>query len=232
MIVVDSNSAENALNTALANELGTDCDVTRGSLPVGDIDIHVGDFRLLLERKTIPDLCSSVIDGRYASQLSRARDMAAESPDVRFGLLLTGELPAFDDPLRGIPASTIYSIMTKVQIRDGFIVLHANSVADGAKLVAQLVRNAKKHAFAPKTGNAQASSKLGKRPRESMHDPVAAAIAGAITGVSIQTAGIISKEVGSIKNLVALPENELARLNIGKRALGPVLAARVKAVFQ
>jgi len=233
MITVDSNTAENYFSTALANELGTDCTVDRRSLPVGDIDIQIGDVRLLLERKSVADLCSSVCDGRYESQMQRARDTVAESPGLKFGLLITGELPAFNDPLRGVPASTIYSILTKVQLRDSFVFLHSNSVEDGAKVVAQLVRNAKKDGFAPKVGNTQASSKLGKRPHESMHDPVAAAIAGAITGVSIQTAGIISKEVsGSIGNLIALPENDLARLKIGKRMLGPVLAAKVKVVFK
>lgn len=232
MITVDSNTAENYFATALANELGTDCTVDRLSLPVGDIDIQIGDVRLLLERKSVSDLRSSVVDGRYESQMQRTRDTVAESPGLKFGLLITGELPAFDDPLRGVPASTIYSILTKVQLRDSFIVLNANSVEDGAKVVAQLVRNAKKDGFAPKVGNTQASSRLGKRPRESMHDPVAAAIAS-VTGVSVAMAVVISKEVsGSIGNLITLPESDLARLKIGKRMLGPVLAARVKAVFQ
>ena len=232
MIVIDSNNAENEFSAALARDIGTACGVSRGSLPVGDVDISVGDFRLLLERKTVSDLCSSVVDGRYTSQTNRARLMTAESPEVRFGFLITGAMPAFDDPLRSVPASTVYSILAKLQLRDGFVVLTANSVEDGARLVAQIVRTAQKGAFAPKVGNAQASSKLGKRPRETLCDPVAAAIASVI-GVSVATAAVVSKEVsGSIGTLIAMPENDLAKLKIGKRALGPALAAKIKVVFK
>ena len=229
VVVVDSNSAENEFATVLSTQLDGIDTVDRASLPVADIDIRIDGFRLLLERKTIADFAASIItDGRYHSQNCRAREVCAENIGVRFGYLITGCLPAFDDKLRAVPASTIFSALSKLQLRDGFVVLVANTVPDGAKLVAQIVKTAKTTGFAGLKPTQTAT--LGKRPRDSTVPPLALALAS-VNGVSIPIASKIVDVYPTAGELIHATVGEIAAIKAGKRSVGACVAGRIKALF-
>ena len=55
-------------------------------LPLGDI--LIGDY--VIERKTIADLHSSIVDGRFIEQRERLRQLVANNPHIRVGYILEG----------------------------------------------------------------------------------------------------------------------------------------------
>ena len=141
--------------------------------------------------------------------------------------MVTGELPKFDDTVRSIPASTIYSSMSKLQFRDSIKLLVAKSVEDGARTIKQIAVHAANSTIFVTTCPA---SKLGKRPRDSGTNPLVSALS-TITGVSITMATAIVAIYPSASSLVAAMADDVASVKIGKRSVGPTVAGRIKELF-
>jgi ERCC4-type nuclease len=229
-VTVDCNAGENPLFEALSAELGDRLELQRKPLPLGDIDVAVTDFRLVLERKGIADLEASIKDGRYKSQMDRARDMVRENPGVKFGLLVVGDIPEFNSKPRSIPASTLYAVLSKLQIRDGFIVLVAKTTKDAASIVAQTAKHALNGAFSANGPPREMGSVLGKRPRDKQLPPLAMALAS-VRGISASTATALAERFETASALVSATECDISEIRAGKRSVGPTVAARVKQVF-
>lgn len=68
-------------------------------LTIGDIMVRGEDGRpiLLVERKTVADLCASVRDGRYRDQRRRWGEFQMDYPEARVALWLEGDLMACPD---------------------------------------------------------------------------------------------------------------------------------------
>ena len=142
--------------------------------------------------------------------------------------MVTGGLPAFDDKLRSVPASTLFSALSKLQLRDGFVVLVSNTVADGAKVVSQIVKTAKTTGFS-KIKPTQTAT-LGKRPRDSTVPPLALALAS-VNGVSINMASKIVNVYPTACQLIHAAVDEIAAIKAGKKSVGACVAMRIKGVF-
>jgi ERCC4-type nuclease len=228
-VSVDCNAGENALFEALSAELRGSVELQRKPLPLGDVDVAARGLRLIIERKSIADLEASIVDGRYKSQMDRAREMVRENPGVKFGVLVVGDLPEFDKQMRSVPASTLYAVLSKLQLRDGFTVLVAKTTKDAASIVAQTAKHALNGAFPANGSLGEASSVLGKRPRHTSN-PLEAALSS-LHGVSPAMAKAISKTFLTGARIFEATEEQLAGLKVGKRSLGKVVAARIKQVF-
>ena len=98
--------------------------------------LHIGDIQfqksgqnvLLLERKTMADLASSIKDGRYHEQ--KARLMASAH------LHMTGYI--FEGPLRnigGISSKTLIGAITNTFVRDKMVVFRTMSLQETATFV-------------------------------------------------------------------------------------------------
>ena len=230
IITIDSSAGETQLTNELELRIGRTVQIKRAPLPLGDIDIDLENgFRMLIERKSTVDLANSLTDSRYASQTQRMRDMCASNPDVKVGLLISSPLPDFDQSLHSIPGSTLYSCLTKLQLRDNFKILFAHNIEDSASVIAQLVNHALKGSF---TSNPSSSSgtRLGKRPRDAAAEPLAAALA-TILGVSPAMASSIHAAFPTASSIIAASTAELAAIPTGKRSVGQKVAARIKDAF-
>ena len=90
-IVADCNPGEDIVVSALRSH-GFFL-VQRKRLPVGDYQVSYGDSAVvLIERKTLDDWRSSMIDGRLESQRARADALYKES-GVKLVYLLEGGVP-------------------------------------------------------------------------------------------------------------------------------------------
>lgn len=100
------------------------------NLEVGDIQIirDDGSNRIIIERKTLADLQSSIKDGRYREQKSRMLTMAKPH---QIAYIIEG------DPLRNSNPSVIGSILN-TQFRDGMHVIFTNGKAATAQWVHEL----------------------------------------------------------------------------------------------
>lgn len=99
------------------------------NLTIGDIHIYKNDKLLIIERKTLNDLSSSIIDGRYNEQKHRLLQSGAQIVYIIEGLSKNNY---------GVPLTTLYSIMYTLQVRDKIIVLRSNSLEETISLITML----------------------------------------------------------------------------------------------
>jgi ERCC4-type nuclease len=116
-------------------------------LPIGDILFQYDDDQdvLLIERKTFPDLLSSIKDGRYEEQSHRLLN-TSELPPHSIVYLLEGMFSQVSSPK---DKQMIYSAMTTLNYFKGFSVYRVSSTQEAAEWVlftaAKLEKELEKH---------------------------------------------------------------------------------------
>jgi crossover junction endonuclease MUS81 len=106
-------------------------------LEIGDILFRKnGETILVIERKTVDDLKSSICDGRFREQKSR---LIGSTPIKRIMYLIEGSL---DKPLStkisGVPVSTLIGSIINIQLRDGIKVHKTNSINESFSFILKL----------------------------------------------------------------------------------------------
>jgi ERCC4-type nuclease len=128
------------------------------NLPVGDIQIsHSNNPSLpliVIERKTLTDLASSIRDGRYKEQIFRLKSL---NLPTRIFYILEGctinniHYRRIQDLRKlkrighsGVSGEAAYSAFLNIQVRDNFHVLESNDMADTAVLLERLLEQVDK----------------------------------------------------------------------------------------
>ncbi len=108
-------------------------DLEREVLPLGDVLIKTNEGKevLIIERKTFPDLLSSIKDGRYEEQSYRLLNSSGFPPHSVF-YLLEG---MFSQLRSSTETKIIYSAMTSLQFFKGFSVHRASTVRESAEWI-------------------------------------------------------------------------------------------------
>lgn len=122
----------------LDNKLRELCKYTIEQLELGDIIFRKDDETILvIERKTIDDLKSSICDGRLREQKAR---LSGSYPKYRIIYLIEGSL---DQPLNskvsGLPVSTLLGSLINTQLRDNIKVYKTNSINESAVFLSKLL---------------------------------------------------------------------------------------------
>lgn len=104
-------------------------------LDIGDILIYVNDdLFIVIERKTINDLISSIMDGRYREQKLRLKSlMDKHNRRLKIIYLIEGKL--ISKRKSSIPNSTVWSTMCKLIMRDNFIVFRSKSIKESVNFI-------------------------------------------------------------------------------------------------
>jgi len=130
--------------------------LTIGDIIFANIDEVSGDKRdvLIIERKSLSDLLSSIKDGRYEEQSHRLIH-ASQLPPYRILYIIEGMFSTLHNPAE---KQLVISAMTSLQLYKGFGVMRTSSVQETADLIAgmwkKIQRNADKgmQLFVPTTG--------------------------------------------------------------------------------
>ena len=229
-VVADCNPGEDIVVAALAAQ---GCHgVQRKRLPVGDYQVSHGDSVVLIERKTLDDWRSSIIDGRLESQRARAEQLFKEA-GVKLVYILEGNMPTWTtEYIYGVQNKALASSILLTSLRDDYHVVHAPTLASTAAVIAHVAVQLASGGLNTKPVSA-AAGVLGKRPRDikATLPPLVAPLA-AITGVSLETAELLASKYESASKIVAATEDEVAdtTLKSGRR-VGNVVAKRVKLCF-
>jgi ERCC4-type nuclease len=104
------------------------------NLPIGDIILEDTECdvnpRLIIERKTIPDLLSSLRDGRYTEQSYRLNGIT-EVPNHNIIYLIEGD-SMNNKFFKRIDKKTFYSVMFSLNYKKGFSVMRTQCVSETA----------------------------------------------------------------------------------------------------
>lgn len=112
-------------------------DLVVENLPLGDIVICNDDDLqiLLIERKSISDLASSIIDGRYNEQSFRLNNNELHNHNIMY--LIEGNLQ-IHRPYSKINKKTIYSSMVTLNYYKGFSVMRSMNIQETADMVVRI----------------------------------------------------------------------------------------------
>lgn len=134
-IVLDER--ECALWTKMTNqpELSNNI-ISKSVLPLGDISIRMDDDQeiVLLERKSLQDLLSSIKDGRYVEQSHRLQH-STEILSHNIIYIIEGVMTQYTNKDR----KTIYSAMTTLNLFKGFSVIRTSGVQETADWILAMV---------------------------------------------------------------------------------------------
>jgi ERCC4-type nuclease len=101
------------------------------NLHLGDIQIIFNDTVYIIERKTLDDFSSSIIDGRYKEQKQRLLESGAQIIYI---------IEGHTKNQHGVPLSTLYSCMFLLQVRDRICVIRSYDINETVKILVSLAK--------------------------------------------------------------------------------------------
>lgn len=119
--------------TNIVNSNSTYAKLSKEVLPLGDIYIKTDEDKdvLLIERKTIADLLSSIKDGRYEEQSYRLIHSSG-FPHHSIIYIIEGSITNLRTPME---RKIVYSAITSLNFFKGFSVIRTSSIAETAEYV-------------------------------------------------------------------------------------------------
>ena len=108
------------------------------NLPVGDVILcdESGNEMIIIERKSIADLASSIKDGRYEEQSFRLQGDPLPNHNIIY--VIEGDLNRINAFKGRIDRSTMYSAMFSLNYYKGFSVLRSNSLDETAYMICHM----------------------------------------------------------------------------------------------
>ena len=105
------------------------------NLPLSDIIIkdNQNNEKILIERKTINDLASSIQDGRYNEQSYRLNNCEVHNHNIMY--LIEGNISMWNNRFTRINKDTIYSAIFSIMYYKGFSVFVTSSTVETAEFL-------------------------------------------------------------------------------------------------
>jgi len=213
------------------------------NLELGDIKLEYNDKPILIiERKSINDLNSSIRDGRYHEQKQR---LLSNIDRHRIVYLIEGEI---SDQQKYIEPKKIFSSILHTIFRDRLIVYRTNSIIETVEFITELVNRIQTKSvdwINYLDGNCLHNSldvdkkvydKVASKKCDN-NTPTVAFInmLAQIPGCSTKIAEKIVETYKTMPNLIKCLENSgencLKELKLDNRKLGPVLSSRIYNYF-
>ena len=196
--------------TALRKEYRLKVAIDQVKLDLGDLIIRYNDTELIMiERKRLTDLASSIRDGRYKEQSYRLDGYPLHNHHIIY--LIEGQIGNYSDKYTKVRFETLYSTMCRLQYFKGFSVMRSFDISETAELV---LRMADKIGREPnkvghydpqfkqdKGGYAEVVSKVKKKNITPQN--IGTIILAQIPGVSTRTAQLVMRGHSSIYQLLS-----------------------------
>ena len=126
---------------ALNNDYKFNIEIIVERMDVGDVSIwnekgEKGEELLLLERKSLNDLASSITDGRYVEQSYRLNGYPIHNHNIIY--LIEGNISHFSTKWSRIKPGTLYSTMFSLQYFKGFSVVRTFDITETAEYILRM----------------------------------------------------------------------------------------------
>ena len=191
------------------------------ALPLGDIIINddVGDERIIIERKSLYDLASSIKDGRYKEQSFRLSN--SNIPNHNIIYVIEGDWNTYSEAKGRMDKNTLMSACITLNHYKGFSVWKTKSLNETANWIIQMCNKMKKMDSSEKPYyNIGEVCKVETKCYEevvSVHrekkknitgENVSALMLTCLPGISVKSAQALLNKYGSLKNLINAVENK------------------------
>ena len=111
-------------------------EVLSQQLDIGDIHIIDNDSHIILERKTIDDLVSSISDGRYKEQSFRLQSTSIHNHNIFY--IIEGNIKNFKPYKSHIKQSAIYSSLFTLSYYKGFSVYRTDDIYETSEYIIRI----------------------------------------------------------------------------------------------
>lgn len=202
------------------------------SLPVADIWIGTNDQGimeggLIIERKSIKDLEASILDGRYKEQRGRILAFCHEHKTQPM-YIIEGALGSSTGRLQ---KKALLKFIHRLIFHYQIAVMQTASIRETAELVQTLEEQWKDDpaSLQRTTELVKVTDGLHIQKKANAADPRQFAIAclAQCPGVSVKMAEQLLETYGSLNVILQTPFNEIEKVKVGTRKIGPVVSKRL-----
>ena len=156
-MLIKIDAREEALKAECIMRMGTyrDIQIESESLHLGDAIIYDenGEEKVIIERKTLNDLASSIKDGRYAEQSFRLNGCSLENHHIYY--LVEGNLLSYNPKKSRLEKKSLLSSFTTISYFKGFSLHRTQDIGESAEWLlsfADKIRRSKKTISEKKDG--------------------------------------------------------------------------------
>tara|TARA_Y100001970_G_C14252083_1_gene872591 strand:- start:2704 stop:3519 length:816 start_codon:yes stop_codon:yes gene_type:complete len=203
---------------AMIKDYSMEIDVVVDTIPLGDFIIKCDDKEvLIIERKCLSDLASSIKDGRYAEQSFRLNNYPIHNHNIIY--LVEGNIKYYNPKYTRVSSKTLYSTMTSLLLYKGFSVVRTIDMSETCEYIIYMIDKLKKNEnrtfyFKNEPGAKESTALGAKSPKSYTHvikktkksnvtpDNIAEIILTQIPGVSSTTAIEIMRNFKSLHHLL------------------------------
>lgn len=182
---------------------------------------------LIVERKNIQDLLSSVKDNRYSEQSVRLT-LLKEQANVPIYYIIEGNRNNLVKD--SIDYKTFYSCIFSLSYKKGFNVLLSNSIEETILLISEfIIRLAKESNLGINVNNSNASNELLIKKQTATKDNISSLMLSCIPGIGFTTAeSIMSNYNNSIVKLLSSDLKQLEDIKINNRKLSKKIISNIR----
>lgn len=203
------------------NIMGGNHEIIVGALPIGDIIVYddEGDERIIIERKSLYDLASSIKDGRYKEQSFRLSN--SNIPNHNIIYLIEGDWNAYSESKGRMDKNALMSACITLNHYKGFSVWKTKSLNESANWIIQLCNKMKKMDNSEKpyytigevckveTKTYEEVVNVHREKKKNITgENVSTLMLTCLPGVSVKSAQALLNKYGSLKNLIYALENK------------------------
>lgn len=146
------------------NPLFKEIKLVSENLPLGDVIIQDNvEDKIIIERKTLSDLASSIKDGRYSEQSYRLDGIQHHNHNIIY--LIEGDIARFNIFKGKMDKATLYSAMFSINYYKGFSIMRSNSIEETSFIITNMVYKMLKSDKLPHYG------KPSSKDKEKIIDP-------------------------------------------------------------
>jgi ERCC4-type nuclease len=193
---------------ALNNDYEYNIEIVSEKLDLGDIIIcdDTNKELLIIERKTLTDLASSIRDGRYSEQSYRLNKETMHNHNIVY--LIEGNISNYSDKYTKIKSKTLYVTMGCIQYYKGFSVIRTLDILETAEYIIRFVdklgREKKAGYYDGGDKSNEVYSNYVTRVKKNNITPenIGEIILNQIPGISKATSAVIMNKFGSLYNLL------------------------------
>jgi ERCC4-type nuclease len=196
-------------------------EIVTENLPIGDIIIcnEQNKELLIIERKTLSDLASSIKDGRYAEQSYRLNGYSMVNHKIVY--LLEGIIADWSEKkakITRMPKKTLYVTMFSLQYYKGFSTINTKNVEETAEYIIRLtdkLSRDKKKCYYDSSCNYVPYASVIKKEKSKNITPenINVIMLNQIPGISLKTSEAIMEKHGTLNNLILKMSKNLGCLD-------------------
>jgi len=200
---------------ALNNDYEFNFEIIVERMDLGDISIWNGEEELLLlERKQLSDLASSIKDGRYAEQSYRLNGYSLHNHNIIY--LVEGNISYYSPKWSKVKPGTLYTTMFSLQYFKGFSVVRTFDITETAEFILRITDKLSRSKgkigyyhqdFQPKKEN-YARVVHKEKKKNITPENIGSIILSQIPGISNATSGALMNKFGSLFQLLKALEND------------------------